>query len=87
MFQPFELSGSNCVLGRMPPKLRSEMVPQKSPPDAAQVLRRSSCRRSQSGTKLLLASVHDRDTWFADADVGLTGAPMVALLAPPDAWT
>ena len=34
MFHPFELSGSNCVLGRIPPKLRSEIVPQKSPPVA-----------------------------------------------------
>src|SRR5262245_16461383 len=67
---PLMILGSNELLGRTPPKPRSEIVPQKSPP----VGRRSCCCglvSTQSGMKLRLASVHVRVTELAMFDTGL----------------
>jgi hypothetical protein len=60
MFHPFELSGSNCVLGRTPPKLRSEIVPQQRAGELdACPLERVEAREAEGHRVGARAQIHD----------------------------
>src|SRR5262245_58545303 len=78
MPQPFKIAGSNVLVNTGFAKFRLLTCAQKSPPDD-----RKSCTRrllrSQSGLKLLFASVQVLVTLVVIRDSGLTSDPVIEL--------